>query len=111
MKRMLIMSLILVFGLLVPRVFAESEGDSYQSNMERDFVRGFKNVLGSPLEIPITIQKYHEGAGRPFVRHMAGFFDGMFRMIARAGSGVWDFLAAFLPGNQEGLPPDPETLF
>jgi hypothetical protein len=29
----------------------------------------------------------------------------------RFGSGAWDFVAAFLPGHQEGMPVDPETLF
>ena len=84
---------------------------SYFKNMKRNFVRGSKNFVTSPLEIPITIQEYHEQAGLPLIRHLAGFADGTFRMIARAGSGLWDFFSAFLPGNQDGLPVKPETLF
>ncbi len=84
---------------------------TYLGNMRRDFVRGFKNVISAPLEIPITLQEYHEKAGRPFVRHIAGFFDGTVQCVERAASGLWDFLAMWLPGDQEGLPPKPETLF
>jgi putative exosortase-associated protein (TIGR04073 family) len=104
--KILLMSLI---GLLITTpAFAE---DSYLHAMRRDLVRGFKNVLTSPLEIPIAIQEYHESAGKPYVRQMAGFFDGTFQMLTRLGSGVWDIPAAFIPGIQEGLPPTPETLF
>ena len=84
---------------------------SYCQNMKHDLSRGFKNILSSPLEIPITIQEYHESAGYPVIRHTIGFFDGTFRMIKRAGSGLWDFVVALIPGDQEGLPLNPETLF
>ncbi|HXV27702.1 MAG TPA: hypothetical protein VD913_01920 [bacterium] len=112
-KRILIgLSLMFMMSYLTAPVFAESRTtDSFQENMERDFVRGFKNVLGAPLEIPITMQEYHESAGPTGFRHIAGFVDGSFQMITRAGSGIWDFIAAFLPGFQEGYPVSPETLF
>lgn len=90
---------------------ASAPSGTYLENMKGTLLRGVKNVLGSPLEIPITIQEYHEGAGRPVIRHMAGAIDGLFRMVVRAGSGAWDFIAALIPGHQEGMPPDPETLF
>ena len=83
----------------------------YWANMLHDDVRGVKNVLSSPLEIPITVGEYDQKPGRPFVRQMAGAADGIVQMAARAGSGLWDFLAALVPGNQEGLPVEPETLF
>ena len=85
--------------------------DTYFGNMKRDLGRGFRNVVSSPLEIPITIQEYHEKAGWPIVRHLVGLADGTVQWIERAGSGVWDLVAAFIPGGQEGLPPKPETLF
>ena len=84
---------------------------TYFGNMRRDFVRGLKNVISSPLEIPITIQEYHEKAGYPLVRHTAGFFDGFVQFAERLGSGLWDFVSMLIPGDQEGLPPNPETLF
>ncbi len=115
MKKPLLISVLLLllgFQFHIP-LFAQAAGttDSYQENMEQVFVRGLKNVLGAPLEIPLTVQKYHEQSGRPVFRHTAGFFDGTFRMVSRAGSGIWDFIAACLPGYQEGLPVTPETLF
>ncbi len=102
----------ILLNLLVPAAisFAEVE-NAYQKNMERDLVRGFKNVLSCPAEIPRTIGKYDKGEGRPVVRHFAGFFDGITQMAARGASGVWDFAAAFMPGQQEGFPVTPETLF
>lgn len=87
-----------------------TSGD-YVENMKRDLLRGVKNVIGSPLEIPITVQEYHEKAGRPVIRHIAGLLDGGFQMATRFGSGAWDFVAAFIPGHQQGMPVDPETLF
>ena len=109
MKKILILTVIL--GLMIsPRLALAGEG-SYLGNMGRDFVRGLKNVAGSPLEIPITIQDYHEQAGFPLVRHIAGFVDGTFRALTRMGSGLFDFMAWVLPGYQEGFPVKPETLF
>ncbi len=101
-----------VFGFEIP-LFAQAAGttDNFQDNMEQVFARGFKNVLGAPLEIPVTLQEYHEQHGPTGIRHMAGFFDGTFQMISRAGSGMWDFVAACIPGYQEGIPVTPETLF
>ena len=115
MKKPLLISaflLLLGFQFHIP-LFAQAAGttDSYQENMEQVFVRGFKNVLGAPLEIPLTVQNYHEQSGRPVFRHAAGFVDGTFRMVSREASGIWDFFAACLPGYQEGLPVSPETLF
>ncbi len=86
--------------------------EKYFHAMKRDLGRGLKNVLTSPLEIPITIQEYHESSGYPFVRHLAGLSDGIFQSLERFGSGGWDLLvAAYIPGAQEGVPPSPETLF
>lgn len=90
---------------------SSSASGSYGENMKNSLLRGVKNIIGSPLEIPITIQEYHEQAGKPVVRHVAGFVDGLFQGVVRFGSGAWDFVAAFIPGHQEGMPVDPETLF
>lgn len=86
-------------------------GDEYQGKLERGLARGLKNIIGAPLEIPLTIQRYHEGEGRPVIRHTAGFVDGTFRMIARFVNGVMDTLMVTSPGEQDGLPMEPETLF
>ena len=83
----------------------------YGQDMKQDMVRGFKNILGAPVEIPIAIQKYHERAGLPLVRQGAGFFEGSFKTVERLGSGVLDVLLAFWPGSQQGLPLKPQTLF
>ena len=100
----------LCLALVSPAVFA-AEGDSYGKNFVRTWKRGFTNVLTSPLEIPVTMQEYHEKAGRPFVRQSAGFVDGTCQMVERAASGLVDLFAAFLPGMQDGIPVKPETLF
>ena len=110
-KTFLFLLLVSALTLLQARPVLAGEG-TYLGNMKRDFVRGIKNVVSSPLEIPITIQEYHEKAGRPGVRHLAGFFDGAVQSVERAGSGLWDLcFAMWIPGDQEGLPPKPETLF
>ncbi len=86
-------------------------GDEYQEKLESGLTRSLKNILGAPLEIPLTIRQYHQGEGRPVIRHTAGFFDGTFRMIAREFSGLTDTVLVFLPGEQDGIPLSPETLF
>ncbi len=103
-------SILLCLLLLASPAFA-AEGDSYGKNFVRAWKRGFTNVLTAPLEIPVTIQEYHEKAGRPVIRHTAGFVDGTCQMIERAASGLVDVFAAFLPGMQDGIPVKPETLF
>ena len=109
-KSLIILIFIVLLAAAQGRPALAGEG-AYGGNMRRDFVRGLKNVISSPLEIPITIQEYHEKAGRPLVRHIAGFFDGAVQCVERAASGLWDFVVMWLPGDQEGLPPKPETLF
>ena len=90
---------------------AEAGANQYVQNIGRDWNRGLKNMVTAPLEIPVAMQEYHEQAGRPFVRQSAGFVDGVFRTITRFSSGALDLVTAFIPGDQEGLPPHPETLF
>ena len=90
---------------------ALAEQAGYFRTLGRDFKRGFKNIISAPLEIPITIQEYHERAGRPVIRHITGFFDGTVQTVERFGSGLWDWVAMLVPGEQEGLPVKPETLF
>ncbi|HTL46696.1 MAG TPA: hypothetical protein VL688_01400 [Verrucomicrobiae bacterium] len=100
-----------LLAVLLLGASASAYAGTYTENMKHTLIRGVKNILTGFLEIPITIQEYHEQAGKPFVRHAAGFVDGTFQAIARTGSGIWDLGAAFIPGGQEGLPVKPETLF
>lgn len=92
-------------------LWAESGVVNYFKTMGKDYVRGVKNVISSPAEIPITMKEYRGKEGYPVFLQMAGFADGTFQMIARCGSGLWDFGAGLIPGAQDGYPPDPETLF
>src|SRR5690349_5265667 len=105
--------MILALGLPASaRAEGKSSEKSYWHNWGYDMKRGFKNIITSPLEIPMTIQDYHERSGPPVIRHLGGLGDGVMQMFTRAGSGIWDWIwAAWIPGAQEGYPPDPETLF
>jgi len=103
--------LIFLFFMALGPIFLYAEEGGYFKNLQHDYKRGMVNILTSPAEIPITIQEYHEGAGRPLIRHLAGAVDGAFRMFTRAASGAWDLVFGWIPGDQEGFPPDPETLF
>ena len=98
----------LVFILLI---MVSLSGNAFAGEYGKNLWRGFKNIIGSPLEIPITVQEYHEGPGKPVIRHLAGAVDGSMKMVLRAGSGLWDWLFGWIPNHQEGLPLDPETLF
>ena len=107
MKKNTFYSIVLWTVILQMPLYAES----YLGNMQRNAVRGFKNIIGAPLEIPITIQEHHESAGYPVIRQTEGLFAGGFRMLKRFGSGVWDYAVLWIPGDQDGVPPKPETLF
>jgi len=86
-------------------------GAEYQGNLETGLSRGVRNILGAPLEIPVTIRNYHRGEGRPVIRHTAGLVDGTFRMVSREVNGLMDTLLVLVPGEQDGIPMNPETLF
>ncbi|MDP3920964.1 MAG: hypothetical protein Q8R76_09205 [Candidatus Omnitrophota bacterium] len=117
MKKISVLLLILSLAFVAtPALAGEHGGEHGGSNMYLDqmqttLVRGIKNVVGAVAEVPMTIQEYHEGTGRPVIRHLAGTVDGLFRMVVRFGSGAWDLVAALIPGHQDGMPVDPETLF
>ncbi|MBI3313188.1 MAG: hypothetical protein HYZ83_03010 [Candidatus Omnitrophica bacterium] len=108
-KRKIMMALFLLTLFSHP-VFAAGTGGGYWDNLGKAYKRGFTNILTSPLEIPITIQEYHEKSGRPVIRHLAGLLDGALQTITRLSSGGWDLFAGWVPGIQEGIPPTPETL-
>ncbi len=110
-KCLLAMAGFVVFLSVAPTVFAAEQG--YFAKLGATFSRGVRNVVSSPYEIPYTIGKYdgkNDGNPRVF-RDVAGFFDGVFRTVTRFGSGAWDIAWAFIPGDQEGLPLEPETFF
>ena len=96
------------FVLMTHAVFAGAE---YQGKLETGLSRGVRNILGAPLEIPVTIHQYNAGEGRPVIRETTGFFDGTFRMVTREVNGLIDTLLVLVPGEQDGIPLDPETLF
>ena len=84
----------------------------YFKNMADDWARGLTNMISAPLEIPVTVMKYHkEDPGLPGVKHAAGLVDGIVRTVMREGSGMWDMVVSFFPGSQAGAPVNPETLF
>jgi hypothetical protein len=107
-------AILLVAALIIfqiPSAFAVQRG--YFGQLGYTFARGVKNIVSSPWEIPYTIRKHDQtDNGNPRVfRDAAGFFDGILRTLTRLGDGVWDLGWAFVPGEQEGLPLEPETFF
>jgi len=90
---------------------AYADSGSYKANMTHDLVRGLKNIVSAPLEIPVSFQEYHEKAGPPVLRQGVGILEGVLKSVGRLGSGIIDLFAAFIPGHQQGLPPHPETFF
>jgi hypothetical protein len=100
--------------VLVPIICGLSDAalaNSYSQQLQYGLKRGVKNILTSPLEIPLGFQEYHERSGWPFVRQGIGFIAGTGKMILRLGSGIVDLGAAWIPAWQKGLPPNPEELF
>ncbi len=118
MKKVFMSGLILSLALLTlsgtaNAAAAATEGEgTYFGNMGRNFKRGFVNMISSPLEIPITVKQYHyEKEGAPVLRHFAGIIDGSAQTALRLGSGAYDVLVAFIPGEQDVAPLEPGTLF
>ncbi len=84
----------------------------YFKNLAHDWGRGLTNIVSCPLEIPITVMKYHnEDKGLPGVRHVAGLTDGLIRTVMRFTAGAWDLVTGFVQGDQEGAIIKPDTLF
>ena len=101
-----------LFLLCLTLLFPASAQAGYWKNLGNDWTRGLKNIVSSPLEIPLTIQEHRKRSSYPVVKCLTGTFDGIFQTVARFGSGAWDLIpAGVIPGIQEGLPVDPETLF
>ena len=100
---------VFLLNLSVP-FYSQAAEEKYTEQLKRDVVRSTTNLVSSPAEILVTVQKYHREPGPAVFREIAGFVDGVFRTITRFGSGAWDAPAAFIPGEQEGIPPQPETL-
>ena len=107
------MGMIMALGIVWGGGWAHASEAGYGAKLTRTFNRGWKNVVSAPYEIPYTIGQWDtKSDGNPrFYRDTAGFFDGAFRMVTRLGCGAWDMLWAFVPGDQEGLPLEPETFF
>ena len=100
----------LLFLILCASRPLDAREKTYTEQLRRDVVRSTTNLVSAPAEVLTTVQKYHREPGPRVFREMAGFVDGVFRVITRFGSGAWDAFAAFIPGMQDGLPPDPEAL-
>ena len=94
-----------------PACLAQERG--YFAQMGHVFIRGLKNTVSFPWEIPATIKQHDQNAdGNPRVlRDVAGFFDGAFRGVTRLGCGVWDVFFSVVPGDQNDLPLKPEAFF
>ncbi len=117
---------LIVIGLITSQILAIADQSDYAAvhetntrtqpgyfkNMASNWERGLTNIVSCPLEIPITVIKYHkEDKGLAGVRHAAGFADGIVRTAARGISGVWDIVVSFVPGDQGGALVKPATLF
>ena len=114
MKKFLSGVVLAVVFCAISATVLQAHTDDQKTYIDRwayDWGRGLKNAVSFPAEIPMTIKNYHNRPGYPVLRHFAGFTDGLFRGVARMGSGLWDFLAGPLPGGQDGYPVTPETLF
>lgn len=90
---------------------AHAAGGSYAHNLGQAWVRGFKNILSFPVEIPLAVRASGSVPGLPVIRHAGGAVEGTFRGVRRLGAGLWDLPAGLIPGFQEGIPVEPETLF
>jgi hypothetical protein len=94
-----------------PSKLIGKEINQYFKNMSCDYARGFNNVADAPLEYYYAGKEYEQQKkGRPVIRNITGFVDGTFRVIERTGSGMWDFFAGLVPGDQDGVPAEPETI-
>jgi len=110
MKQILGVVVVLSVLLAAGPASAEKINDSYQANLQRTFVRGLKNIVTAPVEIPYRIGEHHrKDTAPPVFREAAGFLDGIFGTLERLASGVWDIGMSFVPGFQEGIPVEPET--
>lgn len=87
-----------------------NEWSEYGAHFGHNIIRGARNIIGAPLEIPRAVEFYDKTEEAPTMRALRGFSEGTFNSIRRCGAGLWDWLVAPIPGGQEGILLDPETL-
>lgn len=111
MKKVIILAVVFSLLISVMPAYAKNPGDKLK--------RGLANVCGSfILEIPKTMGEEWEQSNNAALGCTTGFFKGIFRSVARMGSGLWDVLTfpISIPGDYEPIfdpdyvygPDDPE---
>ena len=83
---------------------------TYVDNMLKAHKRGLTNIVTGVAEIPMGVMDAH-GEGIVGLNYLGGLATGTGKAVVRILSGVWDIPAGLIPTLQEGLPPNPETLF
>ena len=101
---------VFAFLLLVMVVAQSAFAGTYFGNMLTAHKRGVTNIVTGIAEIPMAIQDAH-GEGVVGLNYLQAAVVGTGKAVVRILSGIWDVPAGFIPGLQQGLPPDPETLF
>ncbi len=107
---------ILVVGsaaLLIVALACPAFAGDYFTNMANAWTRGVTNVATCPLEIFKTLDKYHSGELGVKIKGVSciqGLVHGTGKAAIRAANGAWDIVAGLIPGHQDGIPLDPETL-
>lgn len=98
--------------LTLSQPWGMAQADGYFHNMKRNLIRGSKNIISSPAELVTTVGEYRkESTHHPVLQWSGGIANGFVQMTQRAWSGIWDFVVAAIPSQQEGMPVKPETLF
>jgi len=121
--------LVLVVGLLAPEALAEdllsppssstwvAEG-RYHDALDPSFVkpvvklgRGLGNVVGGPLEIPVTIQKLTASTRDPLTGLFTGLILGAFKAVIRTGTGIYEAVTFLIPCPDDYAPILPPLAF
>jgi hypothetical protein len=117
-----ILILVLTFGMAyaqseqaaadTPDQASSSEG-AYCANLKAAYLRGVKNIVSAPLEVPMGIRDAQNKEKKCPMgsTYVVGALKGAGQGLLRLGSGLWDLVAGWLPGHQQGMPVTPETLF
>lgn len=101
---------VFAFLLLIMAAAQSAFAGTYFENMLTAHKRGITNIVTGIAEIPMAIQDAH-GEGVVGLNYLQAAVVGIGKAAVRILSGLWDVPAGFIPGLQQGMPPDPETLF
>jgi putative exosortase-associated protein (TIGR04073 family) len=102
----------LVIGIVMCGVFIIGASPAFAENMGHKLGRGILNTATSWVEVPYQIEKHMKEDGAP-AGATIGLFQGIGKMLKRAGVGVYEIVTfpVSIPNHYKPIITDPTYFF